>query len=193
MANVSSAPVEVNSDVGFQKSTSQVEHIENKTKNGGFRNIETVALVVSEPKADFKLTPIILDEVRDNEVLIEMKYSDICHTDIVLQQRLLPLWEYPAVFGHEAMIEAIGPEGTAALVGVPPPEQTIKIDALTFLLENKKLIGVIEGDSVPPEFIPKLIAMHQAGKFPIDLLCKVYPIAKFEDAIHDMHEGKVHK
>lgn len=42
------------------------------------KNIETVALVVTEAKADFKLTPIILDEVRPDEVLIEMKYSGIC-------------------------------------------------------------------------------------------------------------------
>ena len=43
-----------------------------------FKSMETVALVVDEPKADFKLTPIILDEVRDDEVLVDMKYSGIC-------------------------------------------------------------------------------------------------------------------
>lgn len=42
------------------------------------RDIETVALVVDEPKAGFKLSPVILDEIRDDEVLIEMKYSGIC-------------------------------------------------------------------------------------------------------------------
>lgn len=36
--------------------------------------------MVEKPGADFKLTPIILDEVRGNEVLVEMKYSGICHT-----------------------------------------------------------------------------------------------------------------
>ena len=38
-------------------------------------NIETEAFVVDEPNAPFKLTPIILDEMRDDEYLIEMKYS----------------------------------------------------------------------------------------------------------------------
>lgn len=42
--------------------------------------LHTEALVVEEPKADFKLTPITLDEVRPDEVLVEMKYSGICHT-----------------------------------------------------------------------------------------------------------------
>lgn len=43
-----------------------------------FKNIETTALVVKEAKADFELTPIILDEVRGDEILIDMKYSGIC-------------------------------------------------------------------------------------------------------------------
>lgn len=51
----------------------------------------------------------------------------------------------------EQCIECIGPLGTAATVGVPPPGGKIEIDALTFLLENKRYIGVIEGDSVPAE------------------------------------------
>lgn len=51
----------------------------------------------------------------------------------------------------EDAIECIGPLGTAATVGVPPPEGKVRIDALNFLLENKRYIGVVEGDSVPPE------------------------------------------
>jgi hypothetical protein len=43
-------------------------------------NIETEAFVVDAPNAPFKLTPIILDEMREDEYLIEMKYSGICHT-----------------------------------------------------------------------------------------------------------------
>ena len=43
-----------------------------------FRDIETVALVVKEAKAEFELQPVILDEVREDEVLVEMKYSGIC-------------------------------------------------------------------------------------------------------------------
>lgn len=49
----------------------------------------------------------------------------------------------------EMMIECIGPKGVAATVGVPPPGRKIQIDPLTFLLENKTYVGVIEGDSVP--------------------------------------------
>jgi Zn-dependent alcohol dehydrogenase len=44
------------------------------------KDVATEAFVVHEAGADFKLTPIILDEVRDDEILVEMKYSGICHT-----------------------------------------------------------------------------------------------------------------
>ena len=35
--------------------------------------------------------------------------------------------------------------------------------------------------------------MHQAGKFPIERLCKVYPVENLNEAIHDMHTGNVRK
>ena len=41
---------------------------------------ETEGLVVQEAKADFNLEPITLDEVRSDEVLVEMRFSGICHT-----------------------------------------------------------------------------------------------------------------
>lgn len=51
----------------------------------------------------------------------------------------------------EQCIECLAPCGTAVTVGVPPPDAKISIDPLMFLLENKRYIGVIEGDSVPQE------------------------------------------
>lgn len=44
------------------------------------RDISTRALVVREAGAPFVLTDIILDGIRDNEVLVEMKYTGLCHT-----------------------------------------------------------------------------------------------------------------
>ncbi|KAJ4984195.1 AreB protein [Stagonosporopsis vannaccii] len=366
---------------------SSTQHADVHTTHERSHDIETVALVVTEPKADFKLQSIILDEIREDEVLVEMKYSGICHTDIVLQQGLLPMVEFPAIFGHEGagfvrrigskvknkslrvgdpvllsfntcgtfnhnavrltdrstparmkdgksvrsqyfghssfskmsvvnekcvvkcnysdqmeiyapigcgfqtgagtvlnvlkpgkddsivifglgsvgltalmaakhldvgqiiaadivqeklqmakelgatdtlnpknhtnvaeaikkvsssgagatfaidctgvlrviedMVACLAPQGTAAVVGVPPPDARISIDPLMFLLDNKKLIGVIEGDSNPEEFIPQLIRLHQEGSFPIEKLCRTYPVERLEDAIRDLHTGNV--
>ena len=40
----------------------------------------TEALVVQQPEADFELQGTTLNEVRPNEVLVEMKHSGICPT-----------------------------------------------------------------------------------------------------------------
>ena len=44
------------------------------------KNIETIGYVVHGPKEDFKLEDIVLDEMQDDELLVDMKYSGICHT-----------------------------------------------------------------------------------------------------------------
>lgn len=51
-----------------------------KMSSQAFSNIKTRALVVTEPKADFSMQTIYLDEVRPDEILIDMKFSGICHT-----------------------------------------------------------------------------------------------------------------
>ncbi len=42
--------------------------------------VETEALVVNTPGGDFEMTPIVIQDLRPDEVLVEMKYSGVCHT-----------------------------------------------------------------------------------------------------------------
>lgn len=44
------------------------------------KKIHTQAYVVSHKGAPFVLQDVILDEVRPDEVLVEMKYTGLCHT-----------------------------------------------------------------------------------------------------------------
>lgn len=46
----------------------------------GPKNIHTQAYVVDHKGAPFILREVILDEVRSDEVLIEMRYTGLCHT-----------------------------------------------------------------------------------------------------------------
>ena len=59
----------------------------------------------------------------------------------------------------ELLIETIGPRGIVATVGVPPAGKKVQIDALSFLLENKIYMGVIEGDSVPAEVSTHMVRL----------------------------------
>lgn len=48
--------------------------------NAQTKDIDTIAYVVHNPKEDFVLEDVVLDELRDDEVLVDMKFSGICHT-----------------------------------------------------------------------------------------------------------------
>jgi Zn-dependent alcohol dehydrogenase len=51
----------------------------------------------------------------------------------------------------QASVEALGHEGTLALVGVPQATAALSFNALDLLLSCKRIIGVIEGFSNPQE------------------------------------------
>lgn len=93
-------------------------------------------------------------------------------------------------------ITCLTPGGTCASVGVPT-STSLTIDPLDLLLNNKRYMGVIEGDAVPREFIPKLMSMHRDGKFPIEKLVKVFDVGDkgvgMQDALEGLKGGEVVK
>lgn len=67
---------------------------------------------------------------------------------------------------------------------------------VTFNIQNelmgdfKSLLGVVEGDSNPKLFIPKLLEYYKKGMFPIDKLIKFYPFDKINEALEESNSGK---
>ena len=61
------------------------------------------------------------------------------------------------------------------------------------MAEGKSMIGVIEGDSVPRVFIPKLVEFYKAGKFPFDKLVKFYSFDQINEAFEASANGSVVK
>jgi aryl-alcohol dehydrogenase len=58
------------------------------------------AAVVRAPHAPFTVEPAKLDAPRDNEVLVKLVATGICHTDLAIVEQILPL-PMPYVLGHE--------------------------------------------------------------------------------------------
>jgi aryl-alcohol dehydrogenase len=64
----------------------------------------TEALLVKQPGAGFNYQEIIVDDdLRDNEVLVEMRATGVCHTDLNFSKEETVPGLFPAVFGHEGM------------------------------------------------------------------------------------------
>jgi aryl-alcohol dehydrogenase len=89
-------------------------------------------------------------------------------------------------------LECLQSPGTCVSVGFQGVNNQLTIDQ-GHLLFGRSLVGVIEGDSVPGEYIPRMIALHQQGKFPFDKLITTFPFEQINDAIEAAHHGKVVK
>lgn len=95
----------------------------------------------------------------------------------------------PAVV--EQLVGATAFGAKIAVVGVPKPGVEIPLGLVSG--SGKTLVGAIEGDAVPQTFIPEMLALHAAGKFPFDQLITQYPFDQIEQAIADTQSGKAVK
>ncbi len=89
--------------------------------------------------------------------------------------------------------DSCGPLGVTAMIapGVPGTEVTVEMMGL---LPGKSLRGVVQGDSDSQTFIPYLIELWEAGKFPFDRLITFYEsLASIDTAVQDMGSGRVIK
>jgi aryl-alcohol dehydrogenase len=85
-------------------------------------------------------------------------------------------------------VELLAPLGTAALIGGAPAGTEAPVD-MTTLLFGRTLRGIVQGDSVPHLFIPRLIELFEAGRFPIDRLVRFYDFEEINQAVTDMSTG----
>lgn len=89
-------------------------------------------------------------------------------------------------------LECLQSPGACVSVGFQGMTNELTLDQ-GHLLFGRSLIGVIEGDSVPARFIPRMIELHQQGKFPFEKLISTFPFQQINDAIDAAHHGKVVK
>ncbi|OBH13577.1 NAD(P)-dependent alcohol dehydrogenase [Mycobacterium sp. E1747] len=97
---------------------------------------------------------------------------------------------YPDVV--RTAVESLQAPGVCATLGYQGAPNDITLDQGQ-LLFGRSLVGVIEGDAVAAEFIPELLALYRAGRFPFDHLVQTFAFADINDAIGAVHRGEVSK
>lgn len=98
----------------------------------------------------------------------------------------------PAVI--DSLVKSMTFHGKLGLIGVPAnPEAALPLTVIETLVLGLTVVGIIEGDSVPDEFIPELIELWRAGRFPIEKLVSTFPFTKINDAVAAQHRGEVLK
>jgi aryl-alcohol dehydrogenase len=89
-------------------------------------------------------------------------------------------------------VESLTLTGVCGVMGVSRLGTVMELD-MNSILFGRSVRGIIEGDSVPQEFIPRLIDLYMQGRFPFDKLIQAYDFKQIQQAVEDSERGKVVK
>lgn len=80
--------------------------------------MRTTVALVEEPGGEFTFAEVELDEPREDEVLVRIVATGLCHTDLTVPT-MLPAEMFPTVMGHEGtgVVEQVGSAVTGIEVG----------------------------------------------------------------------------
>jgi aryl-alcohol dehydrogenase len=92
----------------------------------------------------------------------------------------------PAVFRQA--IESLMPAGTCVLLGSARKGSEVSFE-MPFLQQGRVVRGVVQGDSIPRDFIPQLVDLIMAKKFPIEKMIKFYDFADINLAARESAAG----
>jgi aryl-alcohol dehydrogenase len=89
-------------------------------------------------------------------------------------------------------VECLTLTGVCGIMGVSRLGTEITLD-MNSILFGRAVRGIIEGDSVPDEFIPRLVDLFQQGRFPFDKLIQAFGFDQIQQAVAASEQGRVVK
>jgi aryl-alcohol dehydrogenase len=89
-------------------------------------------------------------------------------------------------------VDCLMPAGTCVLLGSARKGTETSFE-MPFLQNGRTVRGVIQGDSVPQEFIPLLVDHIVAGRFPVEKMITFYPLDKINRAAEESVSGSTIK
>jgi aryl-alcohol dehydrogenase len=92
-----------------------------------------------------------------------------------------------------AAVDSLVPTGVCGVVGAPAIGTEVSLDVTHVMTGGRVVRGIVEGEAVPSEFIPTLIELWAAGRFPVDRLMRQYDFDQIQIAAHDAETGAVIK
>jgi len=82
--------------------------------------------------------------------------------------------------------------GVCGLLGVVPPGTEVSLD-MDLIMNGRTVRGILGGDAITDQFIPKLIDLYKEGRFPYDKTITYYSFDDINKAVEDMEKGRVIK
>ena len=97
----------------------------------------------------------------------------------------------PAVV--QQAVYCTGPGGVCGLIGAPPFGTEVSLDVNLVMAMGRTVRGIVEGQSVPDVFLPRLIELWRQGRFPVDRIMTHYSFDDIDRAARDAEDGTVVK
>ena len=92
----------------------------------------------------------------------------------------------------EMLLPSLRERGLALLVGVPPADSRLQVDATDVFRQEKKLTGTIYGSADTAVDFEKYANMYLSGSLPVDkLISKHYKIEEINEACREMLSGEI--
>lgn len=85
-------------------------------------------------------------------------------------------------------VDSLGFGGTCGHLGSTAPGTDVCLD-MGGPLFGRSVRGIVQGDSVPGVFIPRLVDLFKRRRFPIDKLITSYPFEEINTAAEDSEKG----
>lgn len=92
---------------------------------------------------------------------------------------------------YQQSLVSLATKGRFGFITVPAGAFELNLAAM--MLGGLSIRGIVQGDSLPDAFIPRLIDLHMSGRFPFDKLVTSYPFEQIDQAIEDQASGRVVK
>jgi aryl-alcohol dehydrogenase len=89
-------------------------------------------------------------------------------------------------------VSGLRARGTAAYVAATSGAQ-YRFDARAFVGPGKIIRGVVQGDAIPADFIPRMISFYRSGMLPLEKIVTTFPFSAINEAAEASERGTVHK
>ena len=115
-----------------------------------------------------------------------MRFTESAGVDAVLDTTAIP----------ELLVAAassLAIRGTLALVGAAAPGTEAPFEIGGSLVKGWTFKTIVQGSSIPQDFIPRLVSLWQQGRFPLDRLIQTYSPDQINEAFADSESGRTVK
>ncbi|WP_244253752.1 zinc-binding dehydrogenase [Burkholderia multivorans] len=86
-------------------------------------------------------------------------------------------------------VDSLSIFGTCGIVGATKIGTEVSLNINDVMIPSRRIMGIVQGDSIPQRFIPTLIELYRQGRFPFDKLIKHYRFDQINEAMKDSETG----